>query len=91
MAHYDDCRPEELSATRKSIEFARRLLLSSSLPADEADHHSRWLASTAFKSQQAVSAIIDWARERLDEAAHNAAASRDRKAAYYAEREGGER
>ena len=87
MAHYDDCRPEELSATRKSVAFARRLLLSSSLPADEADHHFQWLGSEAFKSQQAVSAIIEWARERLDEAAHNKAASRDRKAAYYAEEE----
>ena len=76
------------SASAKQVQYLHKLLLSSALPAEQAELVTRWLNGPGPHSAERVSAGIDWASGLI--AARDTAkkASAERKAAYCSYKKG---
>ena len=82
-ANYD---PQEVSASRRQVAYATKLLLSSALPVDKANERFEWLRGPGFKATREVSELIDWAQGIIDIQQARKKASAHRKATYYNEK-----
>lgn len=78
MAYRNANRP----ATEKQIAYLRKLILSSAIPASDADRVARYLDS-GHACASRVSDGIDWAKGLIDGRDADRDASSDRKAAYH--------